>query len=260
MLASGHLTNYLLLLLKGLAITLELSLGSLVLGSLGGIVLGAMRSSGWRALRVIALAYIETVRSIPFVILLFFVFFAVPLALDIDIPPYPAAIAALSVHASAYMGEVVRSGIESIPKGQWEAGASLGLPYYRIMRHIVLPQALRVMIPPTIGVYVSTIKESSLASIIGFVELLGQGMAIREANSLHNTADVLVAVAFGYFVVCFSLSQVGRYLEHRTTRDLRPATEPTRAAIARPLVSGRPETQAAAIRQTTEDRGVLLRG
>src|SRR3984957_16501665 len=98
MLASGHLANYLLLLLKGLAITLELSLGSLVLGSLGGIVLGAMRSWSWRGFQVAPLVYIETVRSIPFLILLFFVFFAVPLALDVDIPPYPAAIAALSVH------------------------------------------------------------------------------------------------------------------------------------------------------------------
>jgi His/Glu/Gln/Arg/opine family amino acid ABC transporter permease subunit len=219
MLASGHLANYLLLLLKGLAITLELSLGSLVLGSLGGILFGAMRSSSTRALYAIALVYIETVR------LPFFVFFAVPLALDIDIPPYPAAIAALSVHCSAYMAEVVRSGIEAIPKGQWEAAASLGLPYYRIMRLIVLPQALRVMIPPTIGVYVSTIKESSLASIIGFVELLGQGMAIREANALRGTADVLVAVAFGYFAICFSLSQVGRYFERRTAGELSNGTQ-----------------------------------
>ena len=101
MLSSGHLLNYLLLLLRGLTITLELSLGSLVLGSLGGVVLGAMRSSSWRVLKGIALAYIETVRSIPFVILLFFVFFAVPLALDIDIPPYPAAITALSPTAPA---------------------------------------------------------------------------------------------------------------------------------------------------------------
>jgi His/Glu/Gln/Arg/opine family amino acid ABC transporter permease subunit len=89
LLASGHLTNYLLLLLKGLAITLQLSLGSLVLGSLAGIVLGAMRNSGWRALKAMAVIYIEAVRSIPFVILLFFVFFAVLLALDIDIPPLP---------------------------------------------------------------------------------------------------------------------------------------------------------------------------
>ena len=142
-----------------------------------------------------------------------------------DIPPYPAAISALSLHCSAYMAEIVRSGIQSIPKGQWEAAASLGLPYYRTMRLIVLPQALRVMIPPTIGVYVSTIKESSLASIIGFVELLGQGMAIRESNARRSTADVLVAVAFGYFVICFSLSQLGRHLERRTARELLPQAD-----------------------------------
>ena len=99
--------------------------------------------------------------------------------------------------AFAYMAEVVRSGIESVPKGQWEAAASLGLGYVRIMRLVVLPQALRVMIPPTIGVYVSTIKESSLASIVGFVELLGQGMAIRESNAGCSTAGVLMAIASG---------------------------------------------------------------
>src|SRR3984957_8424657 len=240
MLASGHLANYLLLLLKGAAITLELSLGSLVLGSLGGIVFGAMRSSGWRALKAIALVYTEAVRSIPFVILLFFVFFALPLALDMDIPPYAAAIAALSVHCSAYMAEVVRSGIEAIPKGQWEAAASLGLPYYRIMRVIVLPQALRVMVPPTIGVYVSTIKESSLASIVGFVELLGQGMAIRESNAGHGTADVLIAVAFGYFAICYSLSRLGSYVEQRSGAE-RDRPRAARRPVLRRLASRWPD-------------------
>jgi His/Glu/Gln/Arg/opine family amino acid ABC transporter permease subunit len=247
MLASGHLANYLLLLLKGAAITLELSLGSLVMGSLGGVLFGAMRSSSWRVLKAIALVYIEMVRSIPFVILLFFVFFALPLALDIDIPPYPAAIAALSVHCSAYMAEVVRSGIEAIPKGQWEAAAALGLSYLRVMWLIILPQALRVMLPPTIGVYVSTIKESSLASIIGFVELLGQGMAIREANALRGSADVLVAVAVGYFVICFSLSQLGRYLERRTALVARPLTtlaQPARVPMLA-IVDAQPEIQPA---------------
>src|SRR5260370_6551229 len=142
MLASGHLTNYLLLLLEGLAMALELSLGSLVMGSLGGIVLGAMRSSGWRALKAIALVYIEAVRSIPFVILLFFIFFAIPLMLDLDIPPYPAAIAALSVHCSAYMGEVVRSGIGPIPKGQCETAASPRLPLYPTTPPSPFPHAL----------------------------------------------------------------------------------------------------------------------
>ncbi|HEX3954775.1 MAG TPA: amino acid ABC transporter permease [Stellaceae bacterium] len=230
MIGSGHLFAYLLLLVKGAGITLELCFAALIFGSLGGVVVGAMRTTKSAPLRVIGLLYVEIVRSIPFVILLFFIFFAVPMVVDIDIPPYPAAIAALSLNCSAYMAEVVRSGIRSVPIGQWEAARSLGLSYFRIMRHVVLPQALRVMIPPTIGVYVNTIKESSLASIIGFVELLGQGMAIREARAINNPADVLLAVAFGYFVICFTLSRLGRELERRTSRDLRPVPTTIRTA------------------------------
>jgi His/Glu/Gln/Arg/opine family amino acid ABC transporter permease subunit len=242
MIGSGHLANYLLLLLSGAWVTLKLSLGALVLGSIAGIVLGAMRGSRRWPLRLLALVYIEGLRSTPFVILLFLIFYAMPLALDLDIPPYPAAISALSLHCSAYMAEVVRSGILSVPKGQWEAAASLGLPYWRIMRLIVLPQALRVMIPPTIGVYVSTIKESSLASIVGFVELLGQGMAIRESNAGRSTADVLVAVAFGYFAICFTLSRLGLYLERRSSRDLAAARQaPVRQPL--PLASLQPSAE-----------------
>jgi ABC-type arginine transport system permease subunit len=99
------------------------------------------------------------------------------------------------------------------------------------------------MIPPTIGVYVSTIKESSLASIIGFVELLGQGMAIREANALRGTADVLAVVAFGYFVICFTLSQLGRYLERRTARELQLATALPPTAPALGMVHGQLNSQ-----------------
>ena len=98
MIASGHFTAYLVLLFKGLGITLQLSLGALVIGSAAGVVLGAMRSAKFAPLRWVATLYIEAVRSIPFVILLFFIFYAVPLALDMDVPPYPAAISALSLH------------------------------------------------------------------------------------------------------------------------------------------------------------------
>jgi His/Glu/Gln/Arg/opine family amino acid ABC transporter permease subunit len=215
MIGSGHLVAY-LLLLRGAVVTLQLSLGALAIGSLAGILLGAMRSTRFRPLRLASLIYIEVLRSTPFVILLFLLYYATPLALNIDIPPFLAAISALSLHCSAYMAEVVRSGIESVPKGQWEAAASLGLSYSRIMRLIVLPQALRVMVPPTVGVYVSTIKESSLASVVGFVELLGQGMAIRESNAGRGTADVLITVAFGYFAICYSLSRLGGYVEQRS--------------------------------------------
>src|SRR4051812_31518901 len=109
MIGTGHFWKYVLLLLSGAGVTLKLSLGALVLGSLGGIVLGAMRGSRFRGLRLVALLYIEALRSTPFVILLFLIYYAAPLALNLDIPPYPAAIAALSLHCSAYMAEVVRS-------------------------------------------------------------------------------------------------------------------------------------------------------
>jgi len=144
------------------------------------------------------------------------------------------------------MAEVVRSGIESIPKGHWRRPASLGLPYHRIMRLIVLPQALRVMIPPTIGVYVSTIKESSLASIT-ICRIVEPGMAIREANALRGSPMCWSPSRFGYFVICSSLSQVRpptlsavprASCGHRQRR-------PDRHAPALAMVDGQPKTQAA---------------
>jgi polar amino acid transport system permease protein len=223
MISSGHFLGYLVLLLRGAAVTLELSLGGLIIGSLGGLVLGLMRRSHFGGLKAVAALYIEGLRSTPFVILLFFIYYALPLALDLDIPPYLAAISALSLNCSAYMAEVVRSGIDAVVKGQWEAAYALGLPYRRVLRLVILPQALRIMIPPTIGVYVSTLKESSLASIIGFVELLGQGMAVRESNVGRNTTDILVMVALGYFIMCYSLSLLGRHVERRTRQRSRVA-------------------------------------
>ncbi len=220
MIGSGHVWAYLWLLAKGLVVTLELSFLALLLGSAGGLILGLMRASSHRWLGALPFVYIELIRSTPFLILLFFIYYGMPLALNTDIPAYPAAIWALSLHCSGYMAEVVRAGVESVPRGQWEAAYALGLRYPRIMRLIVLPQAMRVMIPPTIGVYVSTIKESALASVIGFIELLGTGMAIRDTNAGRSTADVLVAVALFYFVICFTLSRLGRVMERRSSRDL----------------------------------------
>ncbi len=213
MIGTGHFSAYLTLLLEGAAITLELSLGALILGTAGGVMLGLLRTTRIRALHALPLAYVEIVRSIPFLILLFFIYYGLPLALNTDIPAYPAAIAALSIYCSAYMAEVVRAGLQSVPPGQAEAAAALGLRYRQIVRLVILPQAMRLMVPPTIGVYISTIKESSLASVIGFVELLGTGNEIRESNAGRGTGGALVFVAICYFVICFALSRLGRSAE-----------------------------------------------
>lgn len=113
-----------------------------------------MRTASAAPVRTLPLAYIEIVRSTPFLVLLFFIYYGLPLALNTDIPAYPAAIAALSIYCSAYMAEVVRAGLQSAPRGQAEAAAALGLRYRSIMRLVILPQAMRVMVPPTIGVYI----------------------------------------------------------------------------------------------------------
>ena len=220
MIASGHLGSYLLLLLSGAGVTLELSLGALVLGSLGGLVLGAMRSSRLRLLKVIALLYTEALRSTPFVILLFLIYYAVPLALDTDIPPYPAAISALSLHCSAYMAEVVRSGIEAIPKGQSsrcrarpqlfpDHGA--GRPAASLARHD--PADDRGLCQHAEGIPRSP-RSSALSSCSG------RGWRSAKRTPGRSTADVLLAVAFGYFVMCFTLSRLGLQLERRTSREL----------------------------------------
>lgn len=216
MIASGHIGGYLLLLLKGALITLELSFSALILGTIGGVLLGVMRTAHAAPVRGLPLTYIEIVRSTPFLVLLFFIYYGLPLALNTDIPAYPAAVAALSIYCSAYMAEVVRAGLQSVPRGQTESAAALGLRYLPTMRLVILPQAMRVMVPPTIGVYISTVKESSLASVIGFVELLGTGTEIREANAGRGTSDVLIFVAVCYFFICFALSRLGRRMEGRS--------------------------------------------
>ena len=213
MISSGHLAAYLLLLLKGASVTLKLSFGALILGTIGGILLGVLRTARAWPLRALPVGYIEIVRSTPFLILLFFIYYGLPLALNTDIPAYPAAIAALSVYCSAYMAEVVRAGLQSVARGQAEAAEALGLRYRQIMRLVILPQAMRVMVPADDRRLYQHDQGKLAGSVIGFVELLGTGNEIRESNAGRSTGDVLVFVAICYFLICFALSRFGRGME-----------------------------------------------
>lgn len=215
MTGSGHLAQYLWLLVQGAGVTLQLSLAALLLGSLAGLLLGLARSSLQRVLWLPSLFYIEAIRSTPFLVLLFFIYYGMPLVLGIDIPAYPSALAALSLYCSAYMAEVVRAGIEAVPTAQREAATALGLRRGQAFRRIVLPQALPIIVPPAIGVCISTVKESALASTIGFVDLLGTGLAIRDALVGSGGADVLVWVGAMYVLLCYALSVLGDALRRR---------------------------------------------
>jgi His/Glu/Gln/Arg/opine family amino acid ABC transporter permease subunit len=210
---SYTLLSYMPAVLRALGTTIYLSWLALILGAVGGMVLALMRLSGFFPLRWLALAYTEFFRSVPILIILFFFFFGVPLVTGIDLPAFWAATLALTAHASSMMSEVIRAGIESVGKGQWEAAQSAGMTYQQAMRHVVGPQAMQVILPPTVNIYIMVLKESSIASITGFVELTATGLLIREAHG--GGFAILGIVAIIYFTVCYAISLVGGALERR---------------------------------------------
>ena len=224
--------SYGLLFIKAAGTTIWLSWLALIFAALGGTFIALLRVSPFRTLRLVALLYTELFRSIPILIMLFFVYFGMPLMFDIHLEPFMAATLALAFHASASMAEVVRAGIESVGKGQWEAAYASGMRYAAIMRHIVGPQAIRVILPPAVGVYISTLKESSLASIIGYIELTKTGLLVRDSTGGGFTP--LLAMAVIYFVINYMISLGGAALERRNDVANRPSiNEPnTPAATA----------------------------
>jgi His/Glu/Gln/Arg/opine family amino acid ABC transporter permease subunit len=200
-------------LVRGLLTTLWLSWLALILGGLVGAVVGTARTSPWRALRVCALAYTEVFRSVPPLLLFFGVFFGLKYMTGIDLSPFSAATLALTVAASSFMSEVVRAGLMSVGRGQWDAAFSAGMRPRQVLRYVVWPQAIRVMLPPSVGVYIATLKDSSLASVIGYVELTKAGLLIRETTGV--SFEVFLIVALLYFVVNYGISRGGAALERK---------------------------------------------
>jgi polar amino acid transport system permease protein len=231
--------SYGLLFLKATGTTIWLSWLALVIAAVGGTLIALLRVSRFRVLRLAALLYIELFRSIPILIMLFFVYFGVPLMLGIHLEPFLAATLALAFHASASMAEVVRAGIESVGKGQWEAAYASGMRYTTIMRRIVGPQAIRVILPPAVGVYISTLKESSLASIIGYIELTKTGLLVRDSTGGGFTP--LLAMAVIYFLINYMISLGGAALERRNDVANRASVNESvvkKNTVNRPAVNG----------------------
>lgn len=207
------LTSYASLFLSAAGTTIWLSWLSLLLAAIGGFVVALLRTSPWLAARLFALFFTEIFRSIPILIVMFFCYFGAPLVFGIDVSPFVAATIALALSASSSMAEVVRAGIESVGKGQWLAAYASGMRYWSILRHIVWPQALQVIMPPSVGVYIATLKESSLAAIIGYVELTKTGLLARE--SLNGSFAPLLVIAALYFIINYAISLGGGAIERR---------------------------------------------
>jgi polar amino acid transport system permease protein len=192
--------------------TILLSLVAFVCGGVVGLVLLFARVSKISWLETATRYYIEFFQGTPLLMQLFLFFFGVAL-LGIEVSPWLAASLALTFWTSAFLTEIWRGCVESLPKGQWEAGETLALSYVEQMRYIILPQAVRIAIPPTVGFSVQVIKGTALASIIGFVDLTKAGTMLN--NATFRPFLVYSLVALIYFALCFPLSWYARRLERQ---------------------------------------------
>lgn len=206
-------------LLKAVQWTIVLSLIAFIGGGIVGLLLTMMRISSNVIIRSIAQFYIAFFQGTPLLMQLFLIFFGIPILLGFDVPALASASVALIFYASAYLADIWRGGVESISRTQWEAGAALGLSWLDQFRFVILPQAVKVSIPPTIGFLVQVIKNTSLTSIIGYVELTRRGQMLN--NIYFKPFLIFAMVGFIYFVVCYPLSIYSKRLEAQLTVEAR---------------------------------------
>ncbi|WP_423211208.1 amino acid ABC transporter permease [Paracoccus yeei] len=199
-----------LFLLRSAGWTLVLTAVAFAIGALGGGVLAIMRLAQSRLLRTIAGSYILVIQSIPVLMILFMSYYGLTL-MGLEIPPLLAASASLAIYVSAYLAEIWRGAIQAVPYQQWEASSSLAMSRAQQYRHIILPQALRISLPPTVGFLVQLVKNTSIVSVVGFIELSRAGQLVN--NATFKPFQVFAVVALLYFAICFPLSRLSRYLE-----------------------------------------------
>jgi len=204
--------NEFLYVLEAARWTVLLSLVAFAGGTLVGLVVALSRTSENKAVRALSIGYIQLFRGTPLLLQLFLIFFGAPV-MGWEINPWWAAGIALTLNSSAFLGEIWRGCIEAIPRGQWEAAEALGLSFIWKMRDVVLPQALKIAVPPTVGYLVQVVKGTSLAAIIGFTELTRAGQIMN--NVTFQPLWVFSVVALIYFVLCWPLSLLAAYLERR---------------------------------------------
>ncbi|MED2972021.1 MULTISPECIES: amino acid ABC transporter permease [unclassified Fictibacillus] len=201
----------LLFLLKGLMTTLFVAFIAIVFSFIFGSILGILRYAKIPVLSKVVAVCVETIRNLPLLLIIFFTFFALP-EVGIKMSVMMAAVSALIIFESAMLSEIVRSGLNSIEKGQIEAARSSGLTYIQTMQHIILPQALRRMVPPIVSQFISLLKDTSLAVVISLPELLHNAQIVNGKN-VNYVIPTFLLIAFIYFLVNYSLSLLARRLE-----------------------------------------------
>ena len=212
----GHLNvNHLIFLGQGALWTIGLSLIALAGGGIVGFVIALARISPLRSIRLVSAAYVQLVQGTPLLVILFLGYFGLA-AVGIRTSSLVAAGVSLTIYVAAYLGEIWRGSIESVPKPQWEAAEGLALSRTQRMMKVILPQAIRIATPPTVGFMVQIIKNTSLASVVGFVELMRSGQIVN--NSLFEPFAIYAIIAVVYFTLCYPLSLLSQKLERRMGR------------------------------------------
>ena len=224
---STLISTYGQLLLNALGQTLLLALLGLFFACILGIIVGLMSVSGKKVLKIIAAIFVNLIRGVPMIVLAYFVFFGVPYFWNTVIKEWRVAMGfsnmvmtaltagtiCLALNCGAYMAEIIRAGIESVDKGQMEAARSLGLPWWRAMQRVVMPQAIKTMIPSIINQFIITLKDTSILSVIGFPELVNAAKNVVSAT--FQSFQVWIIVGLMYLVVILVLQQVAKILERK---------------------------------------------
>ena len=209
------------MLLGALGKTLLLTLLSLVFAMIIGMIFALMNVGKNRVFNFIGTVYVDAIRGVPLIVLAYFIYFGVPAGMKAFVPDFrltalQAGTIALAMNCGAYMAEIIRAGIESVDKGQMEASRSLGLSYGKSMRLVVLPQAIRTMIPSIIYQFIITLKDTSILSVIGFPELTNMGKTI--SGNTFKSLETWAIVGIMYMIVIVTLSKIAKRIERRVNR------------------------------------------
>jgi polar amino acid transport system permease protein len=212
----SFLWHYRGLIATGLLLTVVYTIVSIVIGMAIGLVTGLLRLSRSRLVTFPLTAYVEIFRCTPLLVQIIWFYYALPVVLGIDIPAHVAAIMVLSLYTGAFYAEIVRGGVVSIERGQWDAAQALGLRYVQMMRLVILPQAFRRMIPPFMNQSIIQLKNTSLVSTIAVADLLYEGQMITAAT--YRPLEVYTMIAVLYFIVLFPLTLAAQEVERRLSR------------------------------------------
>jgi polar amino acid transport system permease protein len=212
----SFLWGYRGLILKGLGVTIAYTIGTILLGLVVGLVAGLLRLSRNPLITAPLLAYVEIFRCTPLLVQIVWFYYALPVILDIDIPAHVAATLVLSLYTGAFYAEIIRGGVNSIERGQWDAARAIGMRRRQVMRWVILPQAVKRMIPPFMNQSIIQLKNTSLVSTIAVGDLLYQGTIITAAT--YRPLEVYTMVAVIYFAVLFPLTLAAQRVERRLAR------------------------------------------